>query len=204
MAQEVMEVNQAMDAHEGCNIFGWLDLQRVAGNFRVSVHVEDFFALTRVWHKKYISTCNLFLHVAMPGALPVLYLRMQLSWECMWWCRLRSPSLRLCRRSWHTWRVECEPSRCRAPACFERLQSVFLEILACAHAPPTADVGLSSVQLQADTTGINSSHIIHKVSFGPTFPGQVNPLDGAICTLEPASLFHTGICKLRSQTCNQI
>ena len=50
VAQEVMEVNQAMDAHEGCNIFGWLDLQRVAGNFRVSVHVEDFFALTRVWH----------------------------------------------------------------------------------------------------------------------------------------------------------
>lgn len=43
-----MEVNQAMDAHEGCNIFGWLDLQRVAGNFRVSVHVDDFFALTRV------------------------------------------------------------------------------------------------------------------------------------------------------------
>ena len=80
MAQEVMEVNQAMDAHEGCNIFGWLDLQRVAGNFRVSVHVEDFFALTRVWHK-YISTCNLFLHVAMPGALPVLHLRMQSSWD---------------------------------------------------------------------------------------------------------------------------
>ena len=41
-------MNQAMDAHEGCNIFGWLDLQRVAGNFRVSVHISDFFALTRV------------------------------------------------------------------------------------------------------------------------------------------------------------
>ncbi|EIE27037.1 DUF1692-domain-containing protein [Coccomyxa subellipsoidea C-169] len=86
--QEVMEVNQAMDAHEGCNIFGWLDLQRVAGNFRVSVHVEDFFALTR---------------------------------------------------------------------------------------------------LQADTTGINSSHIIHRVSFGPTFPGQVNPLDGAERILDKES-----------------
>jgi hypothetical protein len=24
----------------------------------------------------------------------------------------------------------------------------------------------------------NMSHIIHKVSFGPEYPGQVNPLDG--------------------------
>ena len=34
------------------------------------------------------------------------------------------------------------------------------------------------MQLSADTTGINSSHIIHRVAFGPVFPGQVNPLDG--------------------------
>ena len=34
------------------------------------------------------------------------------------------------------------------------------------------------LQLRADTTGINSSHIIHRVSFGPMYPGQVNPLDG--------------------------
>ena len=34
------------------------------------------------------------------------------------------------------------------------------------------------MQLAADTTGINSSHHIHRVAFGPTFPGQVNPLDG--------------------------
>lgn len=46
--QEVNELNQAMDGHEGCNIYGWLDLQRMAGNFRVSVHVGDFFMLTKV------------------------------------------------------------------------------------------------------------------------------------------------------------
>lgn len=35
-------------------------------------------------------------------------------------------------------------------------------------------------QLPSDTTGINSSHVIHKLSFGGSeFPGQVNPLDGA-------------------------
>ena len=37
-----------MDGHEGCNIYGWLDLQRMAGNFRISVHVGDFFMLTKV------------------------------------------------------------------------------------------------------------------------------------------------------------
>jgi hypothetical protein len=47
-AQQARDVNMAMEAHEGCNMYGWLDLQRVAGNFRVSVHVEDFFMLSRV------------------------------------------------------------------------------------------------------------------------------------------------------------
>lgn len=46
-------------------------------------------------------------------------------------------------------------------------------------------------QLKADTTGINSSHIIHRMSFGPVFPGQVNPLDGA----------HHGSGSLLMQSC---
>ena len=41
------DVNKAMDGHEGCNIYGWLDLQRVAGSFRISVHIEDFFQLAK-------------------------------------------------------------------------------------------------------------------------------------------------------------
>ncbi|BDA44520.1 Endoplasmic reticulum-Golgi intermediate compartment protein [Coccomyxa sp. Obi] len=110
--QEVMEVNQAMDAHEGCNIFGWLDLQRVAGNFRVSVHVDDFFALTRTQE-----------------------------------------------------------------SIAEALQAQLSHM----------DGGMHAIQLQADTTGINSSHIIHRVSFGPTYPGQVNPLDGAERILQKES-----------------
>lgn len=47
-AQEVAALNQAMDAHEGCNVAGWLDVQRVAGNFHISVHAEDFLMLTKV------------------------------------------------------------------------------------------------------------------------------------------------------------
>ena len=40
-------LNQAMDAHEGCNLAGWLDVQRVAGNFHISVHAEEFLLLTK-------------------------------------------------------------------------------------------------------------------------------------------------------------
>jgi hypothetical protein len=43
----VNALNQAMDAHEGCNLAGWLDVQRVAGNFHISVHAEEFLLLTK-------------------------------------------------------------------------------------------------------------------------------------------------------------
>ena len=53
-------MNKAMDAHEGCNIYGWLDLQRVAGNLRISVHIEDFFQLAKV---SFNSPCRLSTRV---------------------------------------------------------------------------------------------------------------------------------------------
>ena len=56
--QEVNELNAAMDGHEGCNIYGWLDLQRMAGNFRISVHVGDFFMLTKVPQSFSMRECS--------------------------------------------------------------------------------------------------------------------------------------------------
>lgn len=35
----------AVKGHEGCNVAGWLAVQRVAGNFHISVHSDDFFLL---------------------------------------------------------------------------------------------------------------------------------------------------------------
>ena len=35
----------AVKEHEGCNVAGWLAVQRVAGNFHISVHSDDFFLL---------------------------------------------------------------------------------------------------------------------------------------------------------------
>lgn len=43
------------------------------------------------------------------------------------------------------------------------------------------------------------SHIIHKMSFGPPYPGQVNPLDGEYVPLF-SSTFNFGKCEAR-HTC---
>jgi hypothetical protein len=57
--QEVDIINKALDANEGCHTWGWLDLQRVAGNFHLSVHASHFFAMRSVSD-------------AFPGLHPVL------------------------------------------------------------------------------------------------------------------------------------
>lgn len=41
-------LNKAVDAHEGCILEGWLDLRKVAGNFKVSIHMDDYFMLRKV------------------------------------------------------------------------------------------------------------------------------------------------------------
>ena len=47
-AQEISALNQAFEDREGCRVSGWLDVQRVAGNFHVAVHMEDYVMLDRV------------------------------------------------------------------------------------------------------------------------------------------------------------
>ena len=49
-------MNAALDKHEGCNIHGWLDVQRVAGNFHLSVHADHYFAMRSV--RTPISGCT--------------------------------------------------------------------------------------------------------------------------------------------------
>lgn len=46
--QENAAMNAALDKHEGCNIHGWLEVQRVAGNFHLSVHADHYFAMRSV------------------------------------------------------------------------------------------------------------------------------------------------------------
>ncbi len=48
LAQELNMLNEAVDAHEGCNVKGWIDVQRVAGNFHISVHADNFMMLRKV------------------------------------------------------------------------------------------------------------------------------------------------------------
>ena len=48
LSQEITALNQAFEDREGCRVSGWLDVQRVAGNFHVAVHMEDYVMLDRV------------------------------------------------------------------------------------------------------------------------------------------------------------
>ena len=65
---------------------------------------------------------------------------------------------------------------CRA-AC---MPCVSHDMIMCSILPDPANRWCST-QLPSDTTGINSSHVVHKLSFGSSeFPGQVNPLDGVL------------------------
>ena len=57
LPQDGTDANAAMEGHEGSNIYGWLDLQRLAGNFRISVRVEEFFMLTKVLT---VASCCVF------------------------------------------------------------------------------------------------------------------------------------------------
>ena len=58
--QENAAMNAEFDKHEGCNVNGWIEVQRVAGNFHLSVHADHYFAMRSV------RGC-----AALPVAVPV-------------------------------------------------------------------------------------------------------------------------------------
>lgn len=63
--QENAAMNAALDKHEGCNIHGWLEVQRVAGNFHLSVHADHYFAMRSVCHFLY-TPAQQFLLSCLP------------------------------------------------------------------------------------------------------------------------------------------
>ena len=42
------EISDAIKRHEGCNLAGWLELERVAGNIHFSVRPEALFMSMKV------------------------------------------------------------------------------------------------------------------------------------------------------------
>ena len=46
--QDMAGIERALRAHDGCNVHGWVDVQRVAGNLHFSVRPEAFFMLPQV------------------------------------------------------------------------------------------------------------------------------------------------------------
>lgn len=43
--QIVDELEQALNSHEGCNLYGIMHMRRVAGSVVMNIHIEDFFGL---------------------------------------------------------------------------------------------------------------------------------------------------------------
>lgn len=48
MLQEIDALDKAMDAHEGCNLHGWVLVKWLAGNFHFSIHAQNFFSMKQV------------------------------------------------------------------------------------------------------------------------------------------------------------
>jgi hypothetical protein len=46
--QEMSEIAEALKRHEGCNIHGWVEVARVAGNLHFAVRPEAMFLAMNV------------------------------------------------------------------------------------------------------------------------------------------------------------
>ena len=95
-----------------------------------------------------------------------------------------------CLQMCATWKRVCSASHASLPSVFPLVMHMMHRFN---HSIAWPKVVMRA-QLPSDTTGINSSHVIHKLSFGGSeFPGQVNPLDGArpaTCTLTARKAQH--------------
>ena len=41
-------MDRGVAAHEGCHIYGFMDVKRLAANLHISVHMQDFMMLAEV------------------------------------------------------------------------------------------------------------------------------------------------------------
>jgi hypothetical protein len=114
------EMQDAIIAHEGCQLYGSLPVPRVAGNFHLSVNAQSFHIMRQVR-----------AHVAPHAA----------------------------RRR--------------------------------ARASDSRHVDGPVSQVQATSPQLNISHVIHTLSFGPGFPGVINPLEGFVRTTGQVDLSGT-------------
>lgn len=46
--QGLQDMDKGVAAHEGCHIYGFMDVKRVAAHLHMSVHMQDFMMLAEV------------------------------------------------------------------------------------------------------------------------------------------------------------
>jgi hypothetical protein len=119
---QVQQLRQALQNGEGCNVAGYLEVERVSGNFHVSTHSHSFHVLEAVLQVSASSNPTSSRHHLFRRA------HAEIAGNEKLWLR---PVV---------WR------------CFV---------------------------LQNNHASLNVSHIVHSLSFGPPFPGVVNPLDNS-------------------------
>ncbi|MBA0637370.1 hypothetical protein Godav_029279 [Gossypium davidsonii] len=154
----IKKVKKALDNGEGCRVYGVLDVQRVAGNFHISVHGLNI----------YVAQMGFGLVIEVYGNLGLLEcLRMAKFGVDAWADFLDLGSLKLWMKfgksvvaSYGSW-------------CW------ILGMLVIS--------GLKEGRIFGGATHVNVSHMIHDLSFGPKYPGLHNPLDGTVRILHETS-----------------
>jgi hypothetical protein len=60
-SQHIEAIKTALGNREGCRVYGFLDVERVAGNFHISVHGQSYYVLGQVFASA--STVNVSHHI---------------------------------------------------------------------------------------------------------------------------------------------
>ena len=185
-AQELSAIGDALKRHEGCNLYGWLQVARVAGNIHFAVRPEALF-------------------LSM-NAAEIMEVRRACCWAC--WARAgraghaglrgwRCPRMHAADTTTHV--LPCCPAGAAAAAGAAARQGCRREWAGCWSRGPVLHTGVSraclarrlplqpsprlppsfaaaclppALQLHPDASKLNVSHIIHELRFGPAFPGQ--------------------------------
>ncbi|MBA0769114.1 hypothetical protein Gotri_017879, partial [Gossypium trilobum] len=153
----IKKVKKALDNGEGCRVYGVLDVQRVAGNFHISVHGLNIYVAQMVYGNLGLLECWRMAKFGVDAwvleeALEALVL---IGSGKLWLLVLDFGNV---SDFWALFLNELKKGE------LERGSEIF-----------------------GGATHVNVSHMIHDLSFGPKYPGLHNPLDGTVRILHETS-----------------
>ncbi|MBA0861055.1 hypothetical protein Goshw_023973, partial [Gossypium schwendimanii] len=154
----IKKVKKALDNGEGCRVYGVLDVQRVAGNFHISVHGLNIYVAQMVYGNLGLLDCWRMAKFGVDA------------WEALdenWEVLVLIGSSKL-------WQLVLDFGN------VSDFWALFLNEL------KKGELERGS-EIFGGATHVNVSHMIHDLSFGPKYPGLHNPLDGTVRILHETS-----------------